>query len=108
ARVNGNCFGGGVGVVACADVAIAVDTARFALTEVRLGIVPAAISPYMIAAIGARQARRLFLTAEVFDAPAAQGLELLHFCVPADRLDEVVEAQLSLILRGGPNALRAA
>lgn len=108
ARVNGNVFGGGVGLVACADIAIAVDAAKFALTEVRLGIVPAAISPYVVAAVGARHARRLFLTAAPFDAAQALDLDLVHFAVPPDRLDAAVEEQLDLVLRGGPVALRAA
>ena len=77
ARVNGNVFGGGVGLVACADIAIGVETAKFALTEVRLGIVPAAISPYVVAAIGNRHARRLFLTAAPFDALEARSIGLL-------------------------------
>ena len=79
ARVNGNAFGGGVGLIACADIAIGAASAKFALTEVRLGIVPAAISPYVVAAIGSRQARRLFLTAAPFTAEDARGLGLLHF-----------------------------
>src|SRR6187402_1213021 len=68
ARVNGSAYGGGVGLVACCDVAIGVDGAKFSLSEVKLGLVPAVISPYVIDAIGARQARRLFLSAEVFDS----------------------------------------
>jgi methylglutaconyl-CoA hydratase len=108
ARVNGNVFGGGVGVIACADIAIAVGTARFALTEVRLGIVPAVISAYVVAALGPRQARRLFLTGATFDAPEAQALGLLHFIAPADQLDALVASQIDLLLRGGPQALRAA
>jgi methylglutaconyl-CoA hydratase len=108
ARVNGNVFGGGVGLVACADVAIGVATAKFALTEVRLGIVPAVISPYVVAAIGAREARRLFLTARPFEGAEAQRLGLLHFATPADELDARVAEQTDLILRGGPEALKAA
>ena len=108
ARVNGNVFGGGVGLVACADIAIGAASARFALTEVRLGIVPAAISPYVVTAIGNREARRLFLTAAPFDAEAACKLGLLHFVVPPDQLDAAVEGQVDLLLRGGPQALRAA
>lgn len=108
ARVNGNAFGGGVGLIACADIAIGASTARFALTEVRLGIVPAAISPYVVTAIGNREARRLFLTAAPFDAIEAQRLRLLHdACEPTD-LDARIEQQINLILRGGPHALRAA
>jgi methylglutaconyl-CoA hydratase len=108
ARVNGNVFGGGVGLVACADIAIAVETAKFALTEVRLGIVPAAISPYVVAAIGNRNARRLFLTAAPFDAVEARTLGLLHFTASADQLDAAVATQVDHLLRGGPEALRAA
>ncbi|MFL6549073.1 MAG: enoyl-CoA hydratase-related protein [Povalibacter sp.] len=108
ARVNGNVFGGGVGLVACCDIAICVDSAKFALTEVRLGLVPAAISPYVIAAIGARQARRLFLTAAPFDAMQARELQLVHEVTPTDALDAQVETQVDLILRGGPVALRTA
>jgi methylglutaconyl-CoA hydratase len=108
ARVNGNVFGGGVGLVACADIAIGVESAKFALTEVRLGIVPAVISPYVVAAIGNRHARRLFLTAAPFEAPEARSLGLLHFTATAEQLDAVVEAQVDHLLRGGPEALRAA
>ena len=108
ARINGNVFGGGVGLVACADIAIAVDSATFALTEVKLGIVPAAISPYVVAAIGGRQARRLFLTATAFDAREARELQLVHFTAAADSLDTAVATQVDLILRGGPQAVKAA
>ncbi|HVJ75896.1 MAG TPA: enoyl-CoA hydratase-related protein, partial [Casimicrobiaceae bacterium] len=78
ACVNGAAYGGGVGLIACCDIAIGVDSARFGLTETRLGLVPAVISPYVIDAIGARQARRLFLTAELFDAHEAARIGLLH------------------------------
>lgn len=108
ARVNGNVFGGGVGLVACADIAIAAQTVKFALTEVRLGIVPAAISPYVVAAIGNRNARRLFLTAAPFDALEARSLGLLHFTASAEQLDAAVATQVDHLLRGGPEALRAA
>jgi methylglutaconyl-CoA hydratase len=108
ARVNGNTFGGGVGLVACADIAIGAESARFALTEVRLGIVPAAISPYVVDAIGSRQARRLFLTAAPFSASEAQALGLLHFTAAPDQLDQLINQQVDHLLRGGPAALRAA
>lgn len=108
ARINGNVFGGGLGLVACADIAVAVDSATFALTEVKLGIVPAAISPYVVAAVGGRQARRLFLTATAFDAMEARELQLVHFTATADSLDATVAIQVDLILRGGPQAVRAA
>lgn len=108
ARVNGNTFGGGVGLVACADIAIGATSAKFALTEVRLGIVPAAISPYVVEAIGSRHARRLFLTAAPFSADEARELGLLHFAAAPEQLDQVVNEQVDLLLRGGPAALHAA
>lgn len=108
ARVNGNVFGGGVGLVACADVAIASDAAKFALTEVRLGIVPAVISPYVVAAIGPRHSRRLFLTAAPFEAAEACGMGLVHFTSSPEQLDALLAAQIELVLRGGPEAVRAA
>jgi methylglutaconyl-CoA hydratase len=104
ARVNGAAFGGGVGLVACCDVAIAAEGAKFALSEVKLGLVPAVISPYVVAAIGLRQARRLFLTGEVFGAEAALAMGLLHEVVPAGELDAAVERVLGLLGKGGPLA----
>lgn len=104
ARVHGAAFGGGVGLVACCDIAIGVPEAKFGLTESRLGLLPAVISPYVIAAIGARQARRWFATAEVFDAAQALRIGLLHEVVEADALDAAVERQVSLLLRAGPVA----
>lgn len=104
ARVNGSAYGGGVGLVACCDIAIGVEGAKFSLSEVKLGLVPAVISPYVVAAIGARQARRLFQTAEVFEAPEAARLGLLHRCVPAAGLDEAVERELHWLGKGGPIA----
>ena len=108
ARVNGAAIGGGVGLVACCDIAIAADTAKFALSEVKLGLVPAVISPYVIAAIGVRQARRLFLTAELFDAHEAQRTGLVHRAVDADELDEAVARELDLLAKGAPQAQREA
>ncbi|NZA26066.1 enoyl-CoA hydratase/isomerase family protein [Luteimonas sp. SJ-92] len=104
ARVHGAAFGGGVGLVACCDVAIAAEDAKFGLTEARLGLLPAVISPYVIAAIGARNARRYFATAEVFAAPEALRIGLLHEVVAADALDAAVERQVGLLLRAGPVA----
>lgn len=104
ARVNGSAYGGGVGLVACCDIAIGVEGAKFSLSEVKLGLVPAVISPYVVAAIGARQARRLFQTAEVFEAPEAARIGLLHRCVPASELDEAVERELHWLGKGGPIA----
>lgn len=108
ARVNGATYGGGVGLVACCDIAIGADDAKFSLSEVKLGLVPAVISPYVIAAIGLREARRLFVTGEVFDATAAARIGLLHATVPASELDQAVEQQLQLLARAGPLAQREA
>lgn len=104
ARVNGAAYGGGVGLVACCDIAIGVAGAKFSLSEVKLGLVPAVISPYVIAAIGARHARRLFITGEVFDAAEACRIGLLHDTVPADQLDAAVERNLHWLGKGGPLA----
>ncbi|WP_306581404.1 enoyl-CoA hydratase-related protein [Dokdonella sp.] len=104
ARVNGSAYGGGVGLVACCDIAIGVDGAKFALSEVKLGLVPAVISPYVIAAIGQRQARRLFINGEVFDAVTAARIGLLHECVAPDQLDAAVERSLHFLAKGGPLA----
>ena len=108
ARVNGAAYGGGVGLVACCDIAIGVDTAKFGLTEVKLGLVPAVISPYVVAAIGLRHARRLFLTGEIFDATEARHIGLLHRIVPAEALDEAVAFTLKLLAKAGPGAQREA
>ncbi len=104
ARVHGAALGGGVGLVACCDIAIGVPEAKFGLTEARLGLLPAVISPYVIAAIGARQARRWFATGEVFDAATARHIGLLHEVVPATGLDDAVKRQVELLLKAGPVA----
>lgn len=108
ARVNGAAFGGGVGLIACCDIAIAVAEARFGLTETKLGLAPAVISPYVIDAIGTRNALRYFQTAELFDAGRAQALGLIHEVVAADQLDMSVAVQLKLLRQAGPNAVQAA
>lgn len=105
ARVNGQAYGGGVGLIACCDIAVAVEGARFALTEVRLGLVPAVIAPYVLNAIGERQARRWFLTAEAFDAGRARELGLVHEVVAAAALDAKVGELVTALLAGGPAAL---
>ena len=107
ARVNGAVFGGGVGLVACCDIAIAADTAKFSLSEVRLGLVPSVISPYVIAAIGEHQARRYFLTAEPISAQQAQHIGLVHEVAPTDKMDEAVGKDVDLLLKAGPKALSA-
>jgi methylglutaconyl-CoA hydratase len=104
ARVHGAAFGGGVGLVAACDIAIGVPEAKFGLTESKLGLLPAVISPYVVAAIGARQARRWFATAEIFDAAEARRIGLLHQVVAADALDAAVQRQVDLLLKAGPRA----
>jgi methylglutaconyl-CoA hydratase len=107
AAVNGSALGGGVGLVACSDIAIAVDDAFFALSEARLGLIPAVISPFVIAAIGARQAHRYFQTAERFSAVRACEIGLVHEIVDAEELNMRVELLLKEILANGPQAVRA-
>jgi methylglutaconyl-CoA hydratase len=104
ARVNGAAYGGGVGLIACCDIAIGVESAKFALSEVKLGLVPAVISPYVVAAIGLRHARRLFVGGEVFDAATAVRIGLLHESVAADQLDAAVDRAVHFLGKGGPLA----
>lgn len=108
ARVHGAALGGGFGLACCCDIVIAGRAARFGLTEVRLGLVPAVISPYVIDAIGSRMARRLFLTGEVLDAETAAAIGVAHAVVDDDRLDDAIADQLELLLQGGPRAVAAA
>lgn len=108
ARVNGAAYGGGIGLIACCDIAVGVSSARFALSEVKLGLVPAVISPYVISAIGLRQARRLFVTGEVFDAVRAAELGLLHEVVADDQLDAAIGRVVEALDRTGPLARRDA
>ena len=104
ARVHGAAFGGGAGLVACCDIALGTPDATFAFSEARLGLIPAAISPYVVAAIGARAARRYFLTAERFSAADAYRLGLLHELTPAQELDARIGALLGALLAAGPRA----
>jgi len=106
ARVNGPAYGGGLGLIACCDIAIACTAAKFAFSEVKLGLIPAVISPYILNAIGPRQARRLFLTGEPFSAVEAQAMGLVHQAVEPDQLDATVERQITLLLTAGPAAQR--
>lgn len=108
ARVHGAAFGGGVGLVACCDIAIGVPEAKFGLTEAKLGLLPAVISPYVIAAIGSRQARRWFGTGEIFDAAEALRIGLLHQVVDGDALDTAIDRQIQLLLKAGPHATASA
>ena len=106
ARVQGPAYGGGVGLVAACDIAIAVFDAQFALTEVKLGLIPAVISPHVIAAIGERYARRFMLTAERFSAAEAYRLGLLHEIVnDANALDEALNEIVDALLANGPDAM---
>lgn len=105
ARVNGAALAGGAGLVAASDIVIALDTARFAFTEARLGLVPATISPYVVRRIGESHARALFLTAERFETPRALAIGLVHESAPADGLDAAVERTVSNLLRSAPLAL---
>jgi methylglutaconyl-CoA hydratase len=104
ARVHGPAFGGGVGLVACCDIAVAAHDATFALSEARLGLIPAAISPYVVEAIGARAARRFFLTAERFTAAEAYRLGLVHELVPPEELDARINELLGFLVTAGPHA----
>ncbi|MEO8460558.1 MAG: enoyl-CoA hydratase-related protein [Dokdonella sp.] len=108
ARVNGSAYGGGIGLIACCDMAIGVIDGKFSLSEVKLGLVPAVISPYVIAAIGARQARRFFIGGEVFDASEATRVGLLHQSVESAELDSAVDRAVHWFGKGGPVAQREA
>lgn len=108
ARINGNAFGGAVGLIACCDIAIAQRDARLGLTEVRLGLAPAAISPYVVAAIGTRHARRYFQTAELIGMQDAHRLGLVHEIAAPEELDAAVETVVTALLKGGPQAQREA
>ncbi len=107
ARINGAAFGGGVGLICCCDLAIAPSRAKFGLTEVRLGLAPAVISPYVIAAIGVRQCQRYFQTGEIINADQAVRLGLIHETVEHEYLDSAIERQVRMLLKGGPNAQAA-
>jgi methylglutaconyl-CoA hydratase len=109
ARVHGAALGGGVGLVACCDMAVATHSATFSLSEARLGLIPAVISPYVIAAIGERSARRYFLTAERFDAAEAWRIGLVHELAANDvELDEKVGALVDALLMCSPAAQKEA
>jgi len=108
AAVNGAAFGGGAGLVAAADVAIAAANASFSFSEVRLGVIPAMISVVVLPKLGEHQTMRLFLTGERFNAHEAEGYGLLHRVVPADQLERAVLHEIRAIAAGGPNAIREA
>ena len=104
ARVHGNVFGGGVGLTASSDLAIGATNAVFAISEVRLGIIPGLISPYLLRRMGDRNARPLMLSGERFDGTRAVEVGLLHRAVAADQLDAAIDAALAELLKGGPRA----
>lgn len=104
ARVNGPAMGGGLGLIAACDIAIGSDSSFFALSEVRLGLIPAVISPFVIDAIGSRQARRYFVTGERFDAVTAKDIGLLHRVEAAGALDRAIDETIADILACGPSA----
>jgi methylglutaconyl-CoA hydratase len=105
ARVHGPAFAGGVGLVAACDIAIGAPEAKFCLSEAKLGLSPATISPYVVRAVGERMARRYFLTAEVFDASEAHRIGLLTAVSPSEELDGEIEEILRHLMLGGPQAL---
>lgn len=107
ARVQGSAFGGGVGLIACCDIVVASEHARFALTEVKLGLIPAVISPYVSRAIGDRHARRYMLTGEQFSAEEGYRLGLVHDVVPESLLDERIRTLVAMLLENGPAAMTA-
>lgn len=108
ARVQGAAYGGALGLISCCDMAYASANARFALSEVKLGIVPAVVSPYVLSAIGERAARRYFQTAEVFDAQRALDLGLLSAVVAEEKLDQEINQCVDRLLANGPVAMQEA
>lgn len=106
ARVQGDAYAGGCGLVAVCDIVVCADSAHFCISEAKLGLSPATISPYVIRAIGEQAARRYFITAERFDAATAQRLGLAHEVVPADGLDAAVHAITRTLAENSPNAVR--
>lgn len=107
-RIQGQAFGGGVGLMSVCDIAIGVTTARFGLTETRLGLIPATIGPYVVARMGEARARQVFMSARLFDADEAVRLGLLARSVPAEALDAAVEAEVAPYLAAAPGAVAAA
>ena len=105
AEVQGAAYGGGVGLICCCDIAIASEAAQFSLSEVKLGLIPSVISPYVVAVIGERQARRYALGAETFDAIEAKRIGLVHEVTAAEDLQVAVEAMVEALLANGPAAM---
>lgn len=107
-RINGSAFGGGLGLISCCDIAVSVEEAVFGFSEVRMGLVPAVISPFVIAKIGASKARELFLTGERFGARYAQAIGLVHHVVSKDNLDSQVATLVSRLNKAAPGAQKDA
>jgi methylglutaconyl-CoA hydratase len=107
-RINGHAFGGGVGLACVCDLTVAVDTAQFSFSEVRVGVIPAMISVVVLPKLGIHQGMWLFLTGERFAAPRAVDLGLVHRAVPAEALDAAVDEVIGMVRLGGPNAIREA
>ena len=107
ARIQGDVYAGGMGLVAACDMVVSVDTANFCLSEVKLGLIPATISPYVIRAMGARAAHRYFLTAERFDAQEALRIGFVHEVVSAAQLDAKVAEMTNALVSASPNAVRS-
>lgn len=107
AKINGSAFGGALGLIACCDFAISTANAMFGFSEVKLGLVPAVISPYIINAIGLRHANQLFLTAETFDSFDALEYGLLDEAIDYQHLDETIQSYIDQLLLGGPEAQAA-
>jgi methylglutaconyl-CoA hydratase len=105
ARIHGDAFGGGVGLICVCDVAVAATTVHFALTETRLGLIPATIAPYVLARLGEGMARRVFMSARAFDAAEARRLGLVAGTCAPDELDAAVEAEVAPYLRVAPRAV---
>ncbi len=106
-RINGTAMGGGLGLVSVCDIVVAVESAQFAFSEVRLGIAPAVISPYVLRKIGESQTRMLFVTGESFSADYARQIGLVHIVTAPEELDVAVEKKVNELLRGAPQAMRA-
>ena len=105
AEVQGAAYGGGVGLICCCDIAIASKAAQFSISEVKLGLIPSVISPYVVAVIGERQARRYALGAETFDAIEAKRIGLVHEVTAAEDLQAAVDAMVEALLANGPAAM---
>jgi methylglutaconyl-CoA hydratase len=108
AKIQGDCYAGGMGLAAACDIAVAAEEANFCLSEVKLGLIPATISPYVIKAMGENAARRYFLTAERFSAAEAHRIGFVHELVAADALDASVAAIVKALVSNSPNAVQQA